>query len=87
MIAQKGSIARKNRKAIFRLARRFDAESGRFWAKRRSFRCFQQALARLFMVIVGGNSKSYRQKQVVLLIYSPKPGKLNRNLKQKEAAT
>ena len=44
MILQKGSIARKNRKAIFRLARMFDAERGRFWAKRQWFRFFKQAL-------------------------------------------
>jgi hypothetical protein len=43
-LPRRGSFQGKNRKAIFRLARIFDAERGPFWVKRRPFRFFKQAL-------------------------------------------
>ena len=45
-LPRRGSFQGKNRKAIFRLARIFDAERGPFWVKRRRFRFFKQALRR-----------------------------------------
>ena len=47
-LPRRGSFQGKTRKAIFRLARIFDAERGPFWVKRRRFRFFKQALPFLF---------------------------------------
>ncbi|WP_322172672.1 hypothetical protein [Acutalibacter caecimuris] len=43
-LARRGQFQGENRKAISRLTRIFDVESGLLWQKRRRFRFFKQAL-------------------------------------------